>query len=124
MSKVVAYPHWRAELINHLENVHSSQARFEWLTNPYASRTLRHLKFISNFIFDTMGIDENPPDLVGLVFFDDAELAAATQFSKAFRRLLDRNDETDAAVLSDPDWPEVMSIAQDALRVLRSKERH
>ena len=124
MSKVVAYPHWRAELIHHLENMRSARVRFEWSTKPYASKTLHHIKFVSNFIFDTMGIDENPQGLVGLVFFDEAELVAVAQFSKALRSLLDRNDETDAAVLSDPDWPEVMSIAQDALRVLRSKERH
>lgn len=124
MNRHLKYPGWRSELLDHLENITSPRVRFEWTTHPYAARSLRHLKFVSNFVFDTIAIRDDPANLVGLVFYDPAELAAVQRFSEALGETVDRNEETDVAVLTDPEWPRVVSAAEDALRILKGGERH
>lgn len=124
VSNSVRFPSWRADLIRHLRDVADAKVRFEWENKPYAHEVLHELKFLSDFVFDTITLREQPERLVGLVLYDDQELNALERFGRLLGGVLDRNEETDKAMLADPDWAKVMEAAHDALAALQQKERH
>lgn len=76
---------------------------------------------VIHFIFDDTNIGIEPESEIGIIFDNAEEARCLNAVAKSLETILDElGDASSAEFLKHPKWPEVMSHASAALKVLES----
>lgn len=123
----VEYPAMRAELLDHLGALADRQYQLEaWVRHNFPPDVeFDEFAECVHFFFDDTELGTAPENLIGILLHDKVEVVAIKHLARALDRLFQVHGTglSDKAYIETAEWPDVVSRAQEALDLMRSRNR-
>jgi len=115
MKQSLQYPNWREELLKHLRDVVNKEYHKKVLDAPDNKEgQFQELSLSLEVLIN----DFEPDRLLGVVFFNEKEVEAATHFINILNQFLDKTHQTDKHYLMLPGWDNLVKEAGIFLHLL------